>query len=107
MFFNLQSLIREHTEELALSITTEQGKTLQDARGDVFRGLEVVESICAAGNIEAESQSWLLLFFVCGSYKQTARLSISTIIPVLFNPLSNSSIQNSSYRRLPNNGRNC
>ena len=26
-------------EELALSVTTEQGKTLADARGDVFRGL--------------------------------------------------------------------
>jgi malonate-semialdehyde dehydrogenase (acetylating)/methylmalonate-semialdehyde dehydrogenase len=33
-------------EELALSITTEQGKTLADARGDVFRGLEVVETAC-------------------------------------------------------------
>lgn len=47
--FNLQALIKENTEELARSITTEQGKTLQDARGDVFRGLEVVESMCAAG----------------------------------------------------------
>ena len=28
-----------HTEELAASITREQGKTLADARGDVFRGL--------------------------------------------------------------------
>ncbi|KDD73397.1 aldehyde dehydrogenase [Helicosporidium sp. ATCC 50920] len=39
----LQALIREHTEELAASVTREQGKTLDDARGDVFRGLEVVE----------------------------------------------------------------
>jgi malonate-semialdehyde dehydrogenase (acetylating)/methylmalonate-semialdehyde dehydrogenase len=43
-------LIREHTEELARSITIEQGKTLQDARGDVFRGLEVVETACNMGN---------------------------------------------------------
>lgn len=42
----LQHLIREHTEELAESITLEQGKTLPDARGDVFRGLEVVEHTC-------------------------------------------------------------
>jgi malonate-semialdehyde dehydrogenase (acetylating)/methylmalonate-semialdehyde dehydrogenase len=27
-----------------------QGKTLADARGDVFRGLEVVESVCNIGN---------------------------------------------------------
>jgi malonate-semialdehyde dehydrogenase (acetylating) / methylmalonate-semialdehyde dehydrogenase len=46
VFLNLQRLIREHTEELAKSITLEQGKTLQDARGDVFRGLEVVETAC-------------------------------------------------------------
>jgi len=47
----LQALIRDHTEELAHSITTEQGKTLADARGDVFRGLEVVESTCGLGNL--------------------------------------------------------
>jgi malonate-semialdehyde dehydrogenase (acetylating)/methylmalonate-semialdehyde dehydrogenase len=39
----LQALIREHTPDLAACITAEQGKTLADARGDVFRGLEVVE----------------------------------------------------------------
>ena len=33
-------------ETLAHSITAEQGKTLADARGDVFRGLEVVEFAC-------------------------------------------------------------
>jgi malonate-semialdehyde dehydrogenase (acetylating)/methylmalonate-semialdehyde dehydrogenase len=49
VFFKLQALIREHTDELAKSITIEQGKTLQDAKGDVFRGLEVVESACNMG----------------------------------------------------------
>ena len=43
VFLRLQHLLREHMEELALCITKEQGKTLEDARGDVFRGLEVVE----------------------------------------------------------------
>ena len=37
-------LIRERTPELAAVITAEQGKTLADSRGDVFRGLEVVET---------------------------------------------------------------
>eukprot|EP00752_Nemacystus_decipiens_P005044 g4581.t1 len=49
VMFNLQALIRERTEELAASITLEQGKTLADARGDVFRGLEVVEQACGVG----------------------------------------------------------
>ena len=44
-------MIRKNTEELAVSITTEQGKTLQDARGDVFRGLEVVEMSCNVGSL--------------------------------------------------------
>jgi len=38
-----QELIRAHFDELAANVTLEQGKTLADARGDVFRGLEVVE----------------------------------------------------------------
>jgi hypothetical protein len=50
VMLKLQHLIREHTEELALSITTEQGKTLPDARGDIFRGLEVVEYTCGAAS---------------------------------------------------------
>lgn len=51
VMFNYQKLIRDHTEALAASITTEQGKTLADARGDVFRGLEVVETTCGQGNL--------------------------------------------------------
>ncbi len=38
-----------HTQdELAASVTTEQGKTFQDAKGDVFRGLGVhsAQHIC-------------------------------------------------------------
>ena len=38
-----QQLIRENMAELAAILTAEQGKTLPDAEGDVFRGLEVVE----------------------------------------------------------------
>ena len=36
-------LLNKHTEELAKIITLENGKTLPDARGDVFRGIEVAE----------------------------------------------------------------
>ena len=43
----LQQLIKDHSEELAKIITEEQGKTLADARGDVFRGYEVVEHACS------------------------------------------------------------
>uniref|UniRef100_A0A7S0RJ47 methylmalonate-semialdehyde dehydrogenase (CoA acylating) n=2 Tax=Pyramimonas obovata TaxID=1411642 RepID=A0A7S0RJ47_9CHLO len=43
VMFKLQELIRANMDELASSVTLEQGKTLPDARMDVFRGLEVVE----------------------------------------------------------------
>eukprot|EP01025_Chloroclados_australasicus_P064940 TRINITY_DN876_c0_g3_i1.p1 TRINITY_DN876_c0_g3~~TRINITY_DN876_c0_g3_i1.p1 ORF type:complete len:611 (+),score=62.99 TRINITY_DN876_c0_g3_i1:1659-3491(+) len=51
VMFKLQELIRANMDQLALNVTTEQGKTLPDARGDVFRGLEVVEAACGAGTL--------------------------------------------------------
>jgi malonate-semialdehyde dehydrogenase (acetylating)/methylmalonate-semialdehyde dehydrogenase len=39
VFFKYAQLIRDNTDKLAGLITKEQGKTLADARGDVFRGL--------------------------------------------------------------------
>jgi len=49
--FKLQSIIRERTDELAAILTKEQGKTLDDAKGDIFRGLEVVEYACSASSV--------------------------------------------------------
>lgn len=48
VMLKFQHLIREHTEELAHSITHEQGKTLADARGDIFRGLGASALPCLA-----------------------------------------------------------
>lgn len=42
-----QDLIRQNTKKLAAILTEEQGKTLADAEGDIFRGLEVVEHACS------------------------------------------------------------
>jgi malonate-semialdehyde dehydrogenase (acetylating)/methylmalonate-semialdehyde dehydrogenase len=39
-------------KELAAMLTAEQGKTLPDAEGDVFRGLEVVEHAASIGNLQ-------------------------------------------------------
>ena len=52
VFLKLQQLIRENMGELAALLTAEQGKTLPDAEGDVFRGLEVVEHASAIGNLQ-------------------------------------------------------
>ena len=52
IFLKYQQLIREHMGELAAILTAEQGKTLPDAEGDVFRGLEVVEHASGIGNLQ-------------------------------------------------------
>lgn len=52
IMFKLQELIRRDMDKLALNITTEQGKTLRDAQGDVFRGLEVVEHACGMATLQ-------------------------------------------------------
>ncbi len=52
IFLKYQQLIREHMQELAALLTAEQGKTLADAEGDVFRGLEVVEHAAGIGNLQ-------------------------------------------------------
>lgn len=52
VMLKLQELIRCNMDELAAAITLEQGKTLADARGDVFRGLEVVEQACGMGQYQ-------------------------------------------------------
>ncbi len=52
IFLKYQQLIRENIKELAAILTAEQGKTLPDAEGDVFRGLEVVEHAAGIGNLQ-------------------------------------------------------
>jgi malonate-semialdehyde dehydrogenase (acetylating)/methylmalonate-semialdehyde dehydrogenase len=51
MMFKLQDLVHKNMDKIGALITTEQGKTLLDARGDVFRGLEVVEHACSAATL--------------------------------------------------------
>ena len=42
----LLSLLNEHKEELARAITAEHGKVFSDARGEVERGIDIVEFAC-------------------------------------------------------------
>lgn len=51
VLFKYRSLLEEHFEELAKIVTLENGKTLDEARGDVRRGLEVVELACGIGEL--------------------------------------------------------
>src|SRR5512141_1205781 len=51
VMLKLQELIRRDMKKIAAVLTAEQGKTLPDAEGDVFRGLEVVEHACSIGTL--------------------------------------------------------
>lgn len=49
--FAYQDRIRKDIDKIAALITAENGKTLPDAKGDVIRGLEVVEHACGISHI--------------------------------------------------------
>ena len=46
LFLKYQHLLKEHQKEIAEILSKENGKTLADAMGDVWRGIEVVEHAC-------------------------------------------------------------
>jgi malonate-semialdehyde dehydrogenase (acetylating)/methylmalonate-semialdehyde dehydrogenase len=46
VMFRFRELLEQHADELAHIIASEHGKVLADARGEVQRGLEVVEFVC-------------------------------------------------------------
>jgi malonate-semialdehyde dehydrogenase (acetylating)/methylmalonate-semialdehyde dehydrogenase len=46
VLFRFKALLESHMDELALTLSSEHGKVLSDARGEVVRGLEVVEFAC-------------------------------------------------------------
>ncbi len=51
ILFQYRNLLTEHFEELARLVTRENGKTLDEARGDVKRGMEVVNLSCGIAQL--------------------------------------------------------
>ena len=49
--FALKAKLESHFEELAALVTRENGKTLDEARGDVRRGIEVVDFACGISHL--------------------------------------------------------
>src|SRR5438874_2409730 len=46
LFFRIRQLVHDHAEDIARFLTLEHGKVLSDAKGEVARGLEVIEYCC-------------------------------------------------------------
>lgn len=52
IMLKFQDLVRTNLPRIAKTLTAEQGKTIPDAEGDIFRGLEVVEHACSVGTLQ-------------------------------------------------------
>lgn len=48
LFFKYQEVLKQNQKDLARILSQENGKTFDDAMGDVWRGIEVVEQACHA-----------------------------------------------------------
>src|SRR3982074_2791408 len=48
LMFQFKALLEKHFEDLAAIVTRHHGKTLDEARGEVRRGIEVVDFACGA-----------------------------------------------------------
>ena len=69
IMFRFRELLEQHADELVELITREHGKILSDARGELTRGIEVVEFACGiphllkgehSQNVGSEVDSWSL-----------------------------------------------
>ena len=57
IMFKFKALVEEHAEELAELITAEHGKVFSDAKGELTRGLEVVEFACGIPHLQKGEHS--------------------------------------------------
>lgn len=51
LMLRYQALLKEHQGEIAKTLSQETGKTFEDAKGDVWRGIEVVEHAANIGSL--------------------------------------------------------
>jgi malonate-semialdehyde dehydrogenase (acetylating)/methylmalonate-semialdehyde dehydrogenase len=71
LMLRYQHLLKEHHDELAEIVSRELGKTFEDAKGDVFRGIEVVEHACnIASLLMGETVENVASSIDCYSYQQ-------------------------------------
>ncbi|WP_421952601.1 CoA-acylating methylmalonate-semialdehyde dehydrogenase [Pelagibacterium sp.] len=52
VFFRFVDLINRHMDELAELLSAEHGKTIEDSKGDIVRGMEVAEFVCGIPHLQ-------------------------------------------------------
>ncbi|GHC16809.1 methylmalonate-semialdehyde dehydrogenase (acylating) [Kushneria pakistanensis] len=57
ILFRFKALVEEHADELARLISSEHGKVFSDAKGELTRGLEVVEFACGIPHLQKGEHS--------------------------------------------------
>ncbi|WP_431025211.1 CoA-acylating methylmalonate-semialdehyde dehydrogenase [Halomonas sp. H5] len=57
ILFKFKALVEEHADELARLISREHGKVFSDAKGELTRGLEVVEFACGIPHLQKGEHS--------------------------------------------------
>jgi len=57
VLFKFKQLLEQHADEIALAITHEHGKVFSDAKGELTRGLEVVEFACGIPHLQKGEHS--------------------------------------------------
>lgn len=96
VLFRYKMLLEEHFEELAKLVTMEHGKTLTEARGDVRRGIEVVEYACGAPELlKGESLENIATGIDCVTFRQPVGVCVGicpynfpALVPMWMFPLA-------------------
>ena len=57
VLFKYKALLEQHADEIAEMITKEHGKVFSDAKGELTRGLEVVEFACGIPHLQKGEHS--------------------------------------------------
>ncbi|GHA03979.1 CoA-acylating methylmalonate-semialdehyde dehydrogenase [Oceanisphaera arctica] len=71
LMLRYQALLKEHHDEIACLLSRDTGKTLEDAKGDVWRGIEVVEQAANIASLSmGETQENVARGVDCYSFTQ-------------------------------------
>ena len=96
ILFRFRELLAEHADELAAVVTSEHGKTLEDAAGEVQRGLEVVEFACGLAHLlKGEASEQISTRVDSISYRQPLGVAVGitpfnfpSMVPMWMFPIS-------------------
>jgi malonate-semialdehyde dehydrogenase (acetylating)/methylmalonate-semialdehyde dehydrogenase len=96
VLFRFRELLAERGRELAAAVTSEHGKTLEDAAGELQRGLEVVEFACGLAHLlKGEASEQISTLVDSTSYRQPLGVAVGitpfnfpSMVPLWMFPIS-------------------